>query len=132
MGVGKGGLVGLDLGGLQHMMVENYQPVAEGKGQHLSADIAPGLRVWADRELLTQMLANLIENAIRHSDEGAVITVAGTGAGGQDRGAITGFGPGNSAPPRANGGSRLFLLQASRAAPPPRPGPPPPPARRGL
>ena len=48
-------------------LIETYQPVAEEKGQSLRGRITSGLQVHGDRELLTQLFCNLIENAIGHS-----------------------------------------------------------------
>src|SRR5215467_8731500 len=55
----------VDLSELLRTVVEVYQPMAEGKEQRFTADISSALRVWGDRELLTQMIANIIENAIK-------------------------------------------------------------------
>jgi signal transduction histidine kinase len=65
----------VDLTELMLSMVEIYQPVAEGKAQRLDHAITDGLTTIGDRELLVQMLANLIENAIRHAPERAVISI---------------------------------------------------------
>ncbi|MGH7041443.1 MAG: sensor histidine kinase [Acetobacteraceae bacterium] len=66
----------VDLSELLADIADAYLPVAEERGQFLCARIADGLRVEADRELLTQMFANLVENAIRHCPEGATIRLA--------------------------------------------------------
>ena len=49
-----------------------YEPVAEEAGDRLVSTVAIAERaqVTGDRELLTQLFANLIENAIRHSPDG--------------------------------------------------------------
>ena len=50
-------------------------PVAEERAQKLDAQIAPDLWVVGDRDLLTQMFANLIDNAVVHSAAGADLSV---------------------------------------------------------
>ena len=65
----------VDLSELMQSLAETYQPVAEEKTQRLEADVASGLTMLGDRELLTQMLANLIENSIRYAPERATIRV---------------------------------------------------------
>ncbi|MGH7031708.1 MAG: sensor histidine kinase, partial [Stellaceae bacterium] len=65
----------IDLSEVLHTMVEVYQPMAEENGQSFAADIAAGLRVKGDHQLLAQMLANLIENAMKHSPRGAAIAL---------------------------------------------------------
>ena len=63
----------VDLSELLRTVIEVYQPMAEEKEQPFTADIASGLTVWGDRELLTQMIANVVENAMKHSPTGASI-----------------------------------------------------------
>jgi signal transduction histidine kinase len=63
----------VDLSELAAQLAESYQPVAAEKGQQLAAQIGPGLHVRGHRELLAQMLVNLLENAITHSPSGASI-----------------------------------------------------------
>ncbi len=52
-----------------------YQPVAEGAGQTLKVIAQPDIFVTGNRELLTQMAVNLLENAIRHTAAGTVVHV---------------------------------------------------------
>lgn len=42
----------------------------------MQTQIVPGILIHGDRELLTQALANLIENAIRHTPSGTTIQIA--------------------------------------------------------
>ena len=65
----------VDLSELVSELAESYQAVAAEKNQHFSAKVAPGISVRGQRELLAQMLVNLIENAINHSPEGASISL---------------------------------------------------------
>ena len=57
----------VDLSEMLSTVIEVYQPMAEEREQPFTADIASGLTVWGDRELLAQMIANVIENAMKHS-----------------------------------------------------------------
>ncbi len=52
-------------------VAELYEPVAEEAGARLTTAVAPGLRVAGNRELLSQALANLIDNAIKYGIPGA-------------------------------------------------------------
>jgi signal transduction histidine kinase len=65
----------VDLSGLAETIVEAYETVAEDNGQKLTAAIDAGLGCRGDRDLLTQMLANLVENAIRHTPSGTAIGI---------------------------------------------------------
>jgi len=67
----------VDLSGIAESLVDVYAAVAEENGQTLQLESegdAPA-RILGDRDLLVQLIANLIENAIRHSGAGAIIRV---------------------------------------------------------
>jgi signal transduction histidine kinase len=63
----------VDLTELLSTVIEVYRPMAEEREQRFAADIVPGLAVRGDRELLAQMVANVVENAIKHSPAGAFV-----------------------------------------------------------
>jgi signal transduction histidine kinase len=65
---GAGGRTGekLDLGEVARAVVELYEPVAEEKGFALRLDSAPTTMIRGDRHLLSQALANLIDNALKY------------------------------------------------------------------
>ena len=75
-GARRGGFGDVDLSDLVDTIAETYGPVAEDAGQEITAAVAPGVRMHGDRDLLTQMLANLVENAIRHAGPGARIRLS--------------------------------------------------------
>ena len=96
---------------------ETYAPVAEDNGQRLNAVVDYASTIHGDRELLTQMVANLIENSIRHCPAGVDIAVAV----GQEAGApvvrVADNGPGIPAPERDKVFHRFYRLEASRTTP---------------
>jgi signal transduction histidine kinase len=57
-------------------LADAFKPAAEDAAHTLTATIEPGLMVTGDRELITQMLANVIENAIHHTPPGTRIDIA--------------------------------------------------------
>lgn len=65
----------IDLAEIGQRIADAYESVAEDNGQHMSARIADAAPARGDRDLLTQMLANLVENAIRHTPPGTHITL---------------------------------------------------------
>ena len=70
-----------------------------------------------DRELLAQMFANLLENALRHSPGGAVIRLFATGGGNDVTVVLSDSGPGIPAGECANVLRRFYRLEASRTTP---------------
>jgi len=115
----KAGFADCDLSELLRTVVEVYQPMAEEKGQNLSAEIAPDLMTFGDRELLAQMLSNLLENALRHSPEGAAIDLLATDAENENEIVIVLADSGPGIPPNeyANVLRRFYRLEASRTTP---------------
>lgn len=73
--VRRGRFAAVDLSEISNRVVEAYQSAVEDVGQTLSANISPGIQVRGDKDLLTQVLANLIENAMRHCPAGTEIIV---------------------------------------------------------
>jgi len=66
----------LDLSDIAGRIADAYESVVEDAGQTFASDIAPDVHVSGDKDLLTQLLANLVENATRHSPEGTRIKIS--------------------------------------------------------
>ncbi len=56
-----------DVGRLVQDVAELYEPVAEERGLQLKIDVAEGAEIAANRQLVGQAVANLIDNAIKYS-----------------------------------------------------------------
>ena len=56
-------------------VAESFAPTAEEQGHTLATDIEPDVQIFGDRELITQLGANLIDNAIRHTPKGSRISM---------------------------------------------------------
>jgi signal transduction histidine kinase len=56
----------LDLGEIARAVVELYEPLAEEKGFALRLDSEPGTMIRGDRHLLSQAVANLLDNALKY------------------------------------------------------------------
>lgn len=65
----------IDLTELAGDVAELYEPLAEEKGLALRTDLAPGVTVAGNRHLLSQALANLLDNAVKYTPEGGSITI---------------------------------------------------------
>ena len=68
-------LVQLDLGEVAARVAEAYRPDIEETGRRLQTRFEPN-PVQGDGELISQALANLLDNALRHTPAGAPILVA--------------------------------------------------------
>jgi signal transduction histidine kinase len=114
-GTRKAAFSTVDLSRIFQSITDAYGAVAEDRGQRLAVAIEPGLSVRGDRELLTQMLANLVENAIRHTPEGTRIQLALEQSPTGPVGIIADDGPGIPAEARDKVFRRFFRLERSRS-----------------
>jgi signal transduction histidine kinase len=60
----------VDLTAVVDAVVDAYRPDAEDAGHVILATVEAGVVVHGDQELLTQALANLVENVLRHTPSG--------------------------------------------------------------
>lgn len=65
----------LELAPLVRDMVELYEPLAEDKGLTLRLEEGGAPTVRGDRHLLSQALANLLDNAVKYTPDGGTVTV---------------------------------------------------------
>lgn len=107
----------VDLGHIVAMVAETYAPVAEDRGQTLQAEVGGAVNIHGDRELLTQMVANLIENAISHCPAGTAITVGLVGDTAVSALYVADTGPGIPEAEREKVLRRFYRLEASRTTP---------------
>jgi signal transduction histidine kinase len=114
-GTRKSAFSTVDLSGVFQSIVEAYGAVAEDRRQTLTAKIAPDIRVRGDRELLTQMLANLVDNAIGHTPAGTHIELALERRPAGPIGIVADNGPGIPAEAREKVFRRFFRLERSRS-----------------
>lgn len=112
-GTRKAAFSSVDLSGVFRSIADAYALVAEDRGQTLTASIEEDVRAWGDRDLLTQMLANLIENAIRHTPEGTTISLHLRNAPQGPIGTVTDSGPGIPEEAREKVFQRFFRLERS-------------------
>lgn len=65
----------IDLSKIIHDLAELYEPVAEESGIRFDIKINPTLTINGDSNLLFQLFANLLDNAIKFSPKNSVITL---------------------------------------------------------
>jgi signal transduction histidine kinase len=97
--------------------VELYQALAEERGVELAAHCAEGGAVWGDRDLLFQLLANLIDNAVKYTPDGGRIDVSLDEADDGVTLCVADSGPGIPAALRDRVRDRFYRVDSSRHAP---------------
>lgn len=108
----------LDLAPILDNIADAYGAVAGEGGQELLLDRAPDLPlVHGDADLLTQLLANLVENAIRHCPPGARIRISAVREADHAVLAVSDTGPGIPEAEREKVFRRLYRLEKSRTTP---------------
>lgn len=73
---GAGARQTLDLSALVTAVAEAYAPVAEEAGRRFGIDVAPGLELRGDPDLLGRMVANLLDNALAHGAGAISVSLA--------------------------------------------------------
>ncbi|MGH7191618.1 MAG: sensor histidine kinase, partial [Acetobacteraceae bacterium] len=66
----------VDISRLAETVVDAFAPSAEEEGHPMTGRIERGIVILGDKELLTQLLVNLVENALRHTEAGTRIVVS--------------------------------------------------------
>ncbi len=107
----------VDLSELVASVVELYAPVAEERAIGLASNVAPGVGVQGNRQLLAQALANLLDNAIKFTPDGGRIRVALLGAGAAPEVMVEDSGPGIPADKREIVLGRRVRLDEARNVP---------------
>ena len=72
----RAGFQPVDIGEACAEIFDLYEPLAEAKAVSLAWQAGATMTVLADRELLLEALANLVENAIKFTPPGGLITLA--------------------------------------------------------
>jgi len=75
-GTRRSAFTDVDFSSVLGTIVEAYSAVAEDARHALANRISDSVMVRGDRQLLTQMMANLVENALRHTPEGTRVEIA--------------------------------------------------------
>jgi signal transduction histidine kinase len=116
-GARQSGVAVVDVGMLMDTIVELYHPMIEERDQRLTEFVQSPLLVMGDRELLLQLIANLLENAIRHSPRGAAIEIRAVRSEDRVEISVSDTGPGIPADMRSKVVQRFFRLEQSRTTP---------------
>lgn len=109
-----------DLSAIVEDVAELYMPVAEDEGFEFTSEVEPGIAVRGNRELISQALSNLIDNAIKHGrpeDGEPRISVRLDDGDGMARIEIADCGPGIAPEDHKRVTERFTRLENSRSKP---------------
>ena len=107
----------VDLSSLLDVLVGDFAPVFEDQGRRLHARIHPGVMVRGDALLLTQMFANLVENALHHTPPHTPVFLSLLPMPGCVRAIVRDMGPGIPQHERERVLQRFVRLDSSRSTP---------------
>ncbi|MEL6837930.1 MAG: HAMP domain-containing sensor histidine kinase [Pseudomonadota bacterium] len=107
----------VDLSALAADMAEAYAPIFEDANKSFQAHIDSGARISGDRELLEQLVANLLENAVEHARDAAQVGLSVRITADTVTLAISDDGPGISPANRTRIFERFYRADGSRSTP---------------
>ncbi len=107
----------VELSPLLTMLAESYEPAFEGNGIAIETAIAPGLTLLGDKELLTQLFANLLDNIMLHAEGTSRVEIRAAQSGARIEISITDNGCGIATGQRTSVMQRFVRLEASRHRP---------------
>jgi signal transduction histidine kinase len=108
----------MNVTGIVRELVEFYEPAAEEAGLELSTYVADGLGLRGEPQLITQALANLIENALKYTQRGGRVEIrAEMRADGKLELAVLDNGPGVPKADRDRVTERFVRLESARSTP---------------
>ncbi|MGE3742464.1 MAG: ATP-binding protein, partial [Geminicoccaceae bacterium] len=106
----------LDLSEIARDVAELYEPLAEEGGIRLDTDLRPNAVIVGHRQLISQAIANIADNAIKYTPQGGMVAIA-TAPGPFPSITVTDTGPGIPAELREHAKQRFVRLDAQRSTP---------------
>jgi signal transduction histidine kinase len=106
----------LDLTEIARDVAELYEPLAEEGGIRLRLDARPGAVILCHRQLVSQAVANVADNAIKYTPQGGTVTIA-TAPDPFPTITVSDTGPGIPAELREHAKQRFVRLDAQRSTP---------------
>lgn len=72
----RSGFIAVELNAIVHDVVDLYEPLAADKEIAIKVDHVDTVNLIGDRDLLFQMLANVVDNAIKYTPDGGTVGVS--------------------------------------------------------
>ncbi len=120
-GEGRSNMAAVDVGDVLRDLAELYEPIVEQEGGTLKVTAGPGLIVHGDRQLISQAVSNLLDNAVNHAagQENASprIVIDGKSVDGRVVVCVADNGPGIAEADRDRAMDRFVRLDESRSKP---------------
>lgn len=107
----------VDINSILYDLQELYEPLIEEKGQSLSVEISKPMMLLADRDMLFQAFANLLDNAIKYTPNEGAIAIRSFKQNTQWHVEITDNGPGIPEDEYEKVTQRFYRLDQSRTTP---------------
>jgi signal transduction histidine kinase len=107
----------VSLSDVMQTVAEAYAPDIEDAGRFLQTEIPPAVTINGDRDLLTQLFANLLENALRHTPPGTHIAMRLRNNHVQAVAEVSDDGPGIPPDEHERVFRRFYRLERSRTTP---------------
>ena len=117
-GESRASIVRLDPADIAGDLAELYEPVCEDEGLAFDSEIQSGLTMLGDRGLVSQALANILDNAVKYTPSGGAVTLRLRETGdGMIEFSVTDTGPGVPESDRDRVVQRFVRLDNSRTLP---------------
>ncbi|MEM7358916.1 MAG: HAMP domain-containing sensor histidine kinase [Pseudomonadota bacterium] len=107
----------VDVNSILYDLLELYEPLVEEKGQTLDVEISKPMVLEADRDMLFQAFANLLDNAIKYTPEAGKISIRAFKESRKWHIEIADNGPGIPESEFENVTQRFYRLDQSRSTP---------------
>ena len=107
----------VDMTAVCHDAADLYEALAEEKGIHFTTGISEAVTIRGNRQLISQAIGNLLDNAIKYTPEGGAVSLTLVK---QDKGVVVSVndnGPGIPAELRERALQRFVRLDVSRSQP---------------
>jgi len=106
----------IDLSGIATDSADLFKAAAEEKGIVFKSECEDGVEVAGNRHLISQALANLLDNAIKYTPAGGVVSLRCARENGRPRCSVGDTGPGIPAADRERVLERFVRLESSRTS----------------